>query len=423
MRNKKLNVIFLIMSYIFFIVACGGGGGSKSNSSTPTANIYVDQTNIDFSGTVLNVPEVRTITINNTGNADLKIGTILSPGSPFGISDDKSSNKTIKPNQPSSITVRFNPSTIGKFNETLSIPSNDPESPNVNITLKGEGCGLNVQINQITSICPKINLDVTVTDQNGNLITGLDAQHDFKLKINNSELACVIEENYTRKPISIILALDLSGSLTAKLSDIKTAAQNYITNHLTEVDEAAICKFNAEINFFPSIAPLFITTDNNGKVDLIEYINSDFSGTSGTALYDAVYASIDRAYLQGNNEKLAIIVLSDGANNIGLENTLSDAITYASSNGIPVFSIYYAGTDGKPDKMESLATGTYGKFFSTETGDASDLEKLFNQISYVLTDKYSMAFENGCNGPIEIEVRATTSDGLSGVDKRTIVFP
>jgi hypothetical protein len=426
MIKKMICLISGIMLCSLVAITCGGSSSSKSNSSDSSPNIYVDQTNIDFSGRVLNSSEPRTIIIKNIGNTNLKIGKILIPGGPFVISDDKSSNTTLGPNQTSSVTVTFTPNTLSKFNETLSIPSNDPESPAVNVTLKGEGCGLNVQINQIeTSNCPQIKLNVTVTDQNGELINNLDAEHDFKLKINNSEQVCVVKENYTRPTISIVLALDLSSSLTANWSAIKTAAQNFITNKLTENDEATICKFNADINFFPSAPPLFITTDNNGKDDLIDYISDTFSGSSGTALYDAVYDSIDRAFLEGTKDRLAIIVLSDGDNNLTIENSMNDAIAYASSKEIPIFSIYYAGTSGQPQNMQSLADGTNGKYYTTETGGASDLEKLFNQITYVLTDKYTMTIPgvNCTAGSIEIEVRATTSDGLSGVDRRTIVFP
>ena len=101
-----------------------------------------------------------------------------------------------------------------------------------------------------------------------------------------------------------------------------------------------------------------------GKAILINYINTVFSAADGTALFDAIYYSVERALLYRNINKSAIILLSDGDNNAG---TYVQAKQYAiDSMDIPIFSIYYTGISGKPGIMQQLADDTEGKYYTTE---------------------------------------------------------
>ena len=414
MRTKICAFILGFFLSGSVLLSCGGGvSGGDSPSDEP--NISVSQTNVDFSGIVLADSEDRTITIKNTGNANLAIGQISTPASPFSILQDNCSGKTLALNQSASIILRFSPTATGEYYKTFSIPSNDPDSPTVSISVKGEGCGLSVKINQVdTSNCPDIYLDFTVIDQEGNLITDLTAADNFHIYINNTERVIEYNENSTRDPLSVVMTLDVSSSLTTRLNEIKAASQDFIADYLTDADEAAICKFKAEIEFFPSISPLFITTDDEGKGALNNYINLSFSLTDGTALYDAIYYSIERAS-NGSKSKKALILLSDGANNIDDTN---ETIAYANSMGIPIFSIYYDVTGGVSEVMQNIADVTDGKYYTYTTTE--DLEDIFQQIRYVLTDKYTILIPGiNCNNEsIDIEVRVNSGE-LTGVAKTT----
>ncbi|MBN2402548.1 MAG: choice-of-anchor D domain-containing protein [Spirochaetes bacterium] len=421
MKIKSAYWIFVLIFSISYLTACGGGS-STSEGTSGAPKIAVSQTNIDFSGTVLNsLPESRTITVTNTGDANLIIGNISSPVSPFEISDDQCSNTTIRPNRSSSVTVRFSPTEANPFSGSFFIPSNDPYSSAVKVNLKGEGCGLDVHINQVDTLsCPNIYVDFTVTDQDGNLITDLTAADNFHIYINNFERAVEYNENSARDPISVILTLDYSSSLTANLSNIQTAAENFIKDYLTDTDEAAVCRFKSIIDYFPNYNPFFISTDSTGKAALTGYIYTTFSATDGTLLYDAIYYSVEMASY-GLKDKV-IILLSDGANTTVGAYDLDSAKNYAATMGIPIFSIYYVGTNGQPGIMQDLADDTNGKYYTTE--GTYDLEDIFQQIRYVLTDKYTLLIPGiNCDAEsIELEVRVT-SGGLTGVDKKILVLP
>jgi VWFA-related protein len=421
MKKKSLNLLLGFVFSIFFIFTCGGGSGSNNPADTP--NISISPSTFDFAGTVLNNYTDRTLIIKNTGNATLNIGQISSPSVPFSISSDTASNKTLTPTETCSLMVRYSPTSQGSSTGIFSIPSDDPDSPTVNVQLKGEGYGLNVWISKVdtTNCLNKIKVDVSVSDPSG-LLTGLTA-NNFALKQNGSQRMCDVFENYTLDPVSVVLALDFSSSLTADLDAIKTAAKTFI-NLLRDEDEAAVCRFRAEIDFFPEITPLFITTDDSGKKSLEDYIDSAFNATDGTILYDAVYNSIDRA-AEGTKNELAVIVLSDGVNTNTGVNSLQQIIDNAKLKGIPVFSIFYVDLavypNSTPDIMQQLAIDTGGQYYNS--GDSDELQSIFTQISYVLNKKYTLEYYGGiCTGSINLAVQAS-SGGWYGVDSKTIDLP
>ena len=250
-----LKRLYVALS-VSMLLACGGGGGD-STPPPPTPNISLAQTTVDFAGIVLDSTADRTFVIRNTGSASLIIGQILPPTLPFSIATDTCSLRTLTPSQTCSLGIRFSPTSQGPSSATLSIPSNDPDSSTVNISLNGEGYGLNVWINKVSSAgCPSISVDVTVTDPVSGSLLGLTTDK-FKLYHNGQlqNITAIAIENPS--PVSLVLALDSSGSTYNARAEINAAA-NSLINQLQSEDEAAICKFTEVIEFDPPgpIAPL-----------------------------------------------------------------------------------------------------------------------------------------------------------------------
>lgn len=104
--------------------------------------ITVTATTISFGEITKGNLSDNTITISNNGNADLAIGSIAQADSlvtPHTILIDNCSNQTIAPAGKCNITVRFLPIAIGSFSDTFDIPSNDPDTPAVIVTITGTG--------------------------------------------------------------------------------------------------------------------------------------------------------------------------------------------------------------------------------------------------------------------------------------------
>jgi hypothetical protein len=84
----------------------------------------------------------QTVTITNDGSADLVIDSIAQSNQltiPFSILNDGCSGQTLSPLSSCTITVRFSPVTIGLFNNSFDITSNDPDENTVIITANGTG--------------------------------------------------------------------------------------------------------------------------------------------------------------------------------------------------------------------------------------------------------------------------------------------
>jgi hypothetical protein len=83
--------------------------------------------------------DVQTIRISNSGDAELTIGQVTLPNTAdFIILYDFCSQKTLSPNQNCSLRIQFKPQTVGPKTATLSIASDDPSTPTLEIALKGE---------------------------------------------------------------------------------------------------------------------------------------------------------------------------------------------------------------------------------------------------------------------------------------------
>ncbi len=97
---------------------------------------------VDFNDVVIGTGVERTVTIQNSGNADLVIGAITSPpSSPFQIIGDKCSGKTLPFGANCTLTIRFSPTSTGPFSSSINIPSNDSQkNPLINY-LSGVGIG------------------------------------------------------------------------------------------------------------------------------------------------------------------------------------------------------------------------------------------------------------------------------------------
>jgi hypothetical protein len=98
-------------------------------------------------------------------------------------------------------------------------------------------------------------------------------------------------------------------------------------------------------------------------------------------------------------------------------------IANATQKGIPVFTIFYVApiySPGKTQIMQRLARETGGQYYNSDT---ADLVAIFQQISNVLSNKYTLNYESStCSGEILLEVRADWNSWY-GLDSRTIVLP
>jgi hypothetical protein len=102
-------------------------------------DISVTPNPVEFGSVNVGATSEKQVIIKNDGNANLVIGTITSPTSPFSKATDNCSGQTIAPNATCTVMYRFAPTTSGNFSSNSNIPSNDPDENPVTVTLNGTG--------------------------------------------------------------------------------------------------------------------------------------------------------------------------------------------------------------------------------------------------------------------------------------------
>jgi hypothetical protein len=97
---------------------------------------------LEFVSPVQTTSLPQTIVVDNKGTADLLTGTISITGADnteFGIQSENCSNKTIAPLEGCTVDIEFLPVSEGVKYADLSIMSNDPDTPDLMVSLSGTG--------------------------------------------------------------------------------------------------------------------------------------------------------------------------------------------------------------------------------------------------------------------------------------------
>src|SRR3984893_4149609 len=152
-----------------------------------------------------------------------------------------------------------------------------------------------------------VSLFVTVADAQKRLVPGL-AQEDFDVFDNDKSQPIIYFDNSVL-PITVVVMLDTSGSMTLTIDLLKQAAEQFLIRLLPD-DKARVGAFNDKIQFSSRF-----TSDRDELVSDVK--NLDYG--NGTRLWDAVDASLEE--LKGIDGRRVVLVFTDGddtASSIGL---------------------------------------------------------------------------------------------------------
>ena len=147
-----------------------------------------------------------------------------------------------------------------------------------------------------------VPLYVTVTDSEKRLVPDL-TQDDFEV-YDNGKLQTLTNFDNEPTPITVVVMLDTSGSMTLALDLVKDGAEQFLMR-MMPVDMGMVGAFNDKIEFHPSSF-----TDNR---DQLARALKDLDFGYPTRLYDAVDQSIDQ--LNGNEGRKVVLVFTDGDDN------------------------------------------------------------------------------------------------------------
>lgn len=155
--SKSLNIPSNDASNPNVAVGLSGSGVAATvpNISVSDSVAPTDDQAVPFGSVAIGtLPPDQSVTVTNTGTADLIIGTLGAIAAPFSIVSDLCSGMTLVPNDTCLFGLRFEPVAIGNFNGSVDIPSNDPDQSTAMVAVSGTGA-------------PATTPDIRVTDDTG----------------------------------------------------------------------------------------------------------------------------------------------------------------------------------------------------------------------------------------------------------------
>jgi Ca-activated chloride channel family protein len=230
-----------------------------------------------------------------------------------------------------------------------------------------------------------VALYATVIDDKKRLVPDL-TQEEFEI-LDNDKLQQVDLFVKEVQPITVVVMLDTSASMTGNLQLLSRAAEQFLIRMLPK-DKGMVGAFNDKIEFFPS-------TFTSSRDTLIAALHElDFGNP--TRLYDAISASMDR--LQKVEGRKVVLVFTDG-DDTNSRISQGDVLDQARLNEVMIYAIglrsdYFNGTRQvrtKPDSgLKKLAEETGGGYFELDKSD--ELAGTFTRVAQELHSQYVLGF-------------------------------
>jgi Ca-activated chloride channel family protein len=255
----------------------------------------------------------------------------------------------------------------------------------------------------------------TVTDANGRLVPDLDRE-DFEVYDNGRKQDVTLFEN-TVQPISVVVMLDTSGSMTMHLDLLKQAATQFVIRLLPE-DRARVGSFNDRDKI------LLSPDDFTGNRDeLMRALREDLQFGNPTALWDATDRSMDALHEVAGRR--VVLVFTDGGDNDS-RRSQKDILSRARAEEHMIYAIgLRARVRGQgvtqPDRgLRKVADETGGGYFELQRTD--ELNTTFTRVSQELHSQYVLGFTpQTLDAKVHtLEVR-TTQPGLTARARRSYV--
>lgn len=246
------------------------------------------------------------------------------------------------------------------------------------------GAVLSAQEAIFRSATRMVPLYATVTDAQRRLIGDL-GKEEFEILDNGKPQEIQLFNNQVQ-PITVVVMLDTSGSMTGSLSLLQDAAEQFLLRLLPK-DQARVGYFNDKIRFL---------TPFMGDRDRLVASLKDWDFGNPTRLYDAIDLSIEQ--LLDIDGRRVVLVFTDGedtASGLGAGAVLNRArereiMIYA----IGLRSEYFNGARqvrSKPDPgLRRLAEETGGGYFELEK--TAELAPTFTRVAQELHSQYALGF-------------------------------
>lgn len=228
-----------------------------------------------------------------------------------------------------------------------------------------------------------VNVFVNVTDEHGAPVATLE-KNNFALSEDGVLQTISVFEKQTDVPLSIVLAIDTSGSTHKDVSVERNAAHGFAQSLLTPKDQLALFDFNSDVR---EAVPF---TNNIHRID-------SGMGSLGRGPATALYAAVLLASqtLAPRAGRKVLVVVSDGSNTV-TGTSFDEALAAAQRGDVIIYSLIDvpiaadAGRDTAGEHaMIVLSQETGGRAFYVDQGG---LDAAFHKVSDDLRTQYLLAY-------------------------------
>jgi Ca-activated chloride channel family protein len=248
-----------------------------------------------------------------------------------------------------------------------------------------------------------VNMTFSVRGADGKTAAGLGVD-DFDVLEDGVPQKIRFFAREDQLPLSVGLIVDVSSSQDKFIKRHQHDIETFLKGILRPSDQAfAVCFGNhlRLVSDTTSSVPQIIDglkSFDKGDMDFPE-IGPKEERDLGTALYDAIYFSVEEKLRSSNNRRRALILFTDGEENSS-EHDLIDAISAAQDSDVLIFAVRYTQTK----HGEMTARNKYGmrvlEHLASQTGGSdfdglhTDLPEAFREISDELRSLYSIAYQS-----------------------------
>lgn len=218
---------------------------------------------------------------------------------------------------------------------------------------------------------PTISLYLSITDRAGRPVDILNIENLMVLEENTPvENLELVPTDPVRDPLTVVLAIDISGSMAGTpLARAKEAAEVFV-ELLEPQDTVGLVTFDHNV-----YVDVPLTDDHEAVIDVIRGL--EYKGD--TALYQAI---IDSSELLSDVKegRRVVVVLTDGRNDKANSTaTEMDAVTAANRARAMVITVGL-GNQINTTVLDGIASETGGRFFYAPTpGDLNDVYELISE--------------------------------------------
>jgi len=233
-----------------------------------------------------------------------------------------------------------------------------------------------------------VNVAVNVVDEKGVPVAGL-TRDDFELVEDGKAQKIAIFERESSTPLSIVMAIDTSGTVLTSERLEKNAAKSFVRSLLRDQDELDLMDFSDNVR---EIVPF---TNQKKK---IETGLGELQRGDETSLYDAIYLGSQRLGETRNDagRRRVMVLITDGGDSKH-SSRYGQALEQAQRAGAMIFSIIIvpiaadAGRNtGGEHALIQMSDDTGGKYYYVE--DPRDLEPAFAHVSDDLRTQYVLGY-------------------------------